>query len=671
MFRFFLFHALVFLCTASCAGDKAHANQQRTSTTQIGTIGLNTIPTARMDKAGTFRAGLSTSDPYNHAFMGFQIAKPLYISLRQSMLVSSITKEPSRVYPGMDIKLRIANEGRYKPEIVFGVDSTLGHRRFSSEYFALSKRYYNFDFTGGVAWGRMGSHGHIKNPFSNISSHFEQNRDFNDENASSPSDWFTGKEIGFFGGVEYFTPIDGLSLKADFNADAYTGETSSFDFKSPSPWSFGFNYSPKDWMSIGAAIIGADKVMARLSLQGSLFDWGRTSYKKTTSDKQPRIKPEDIMIDGNRLTGILNLNDVEPSTMQIGRAAKSLAIKAKVDIKSITIIPISNGTKGKSMTFSRRDLEQATVRYQGSPEEIWQDTEFSHHNRLVFSQPSPRTYKLAPELSFSLGEEETTHLYRASIIVEEQKKWGYGIVSGNSFRLNMADNLHRMAKFRYINDTPIRSDADYFTLNRVNMERSYLSFLATPLPDFHFAATAGYLEEMFAGYGGEILYRPHQSPFAIGMEAWNVYKRDPLSPLAAGIYGNAKTTGHLNLYYDIPDTDITAFAKVGRFIGGDNGINTGAQMNLPNGMKIKGSIGVTNNDDKDVFDSKRNVQAGLQLSIPFGDMRFVPQGSEARLKTNQIGRDDAAMVDKPIDLHEVTEPTSYRHLGRNWQEVLN
>lgn len=65
------------------------------------------------------------------------------------------------------------------------------------------------------------------------------------------------------------------------------------------------------------------------------------------------------------------------------------------------------------------------------------------------------------------------------------------------------------------------------------------------------------------------------------------------------------------------------------------------------------------------------MQAGLELSVPFGRMKYVPKGSEARIKTQPIGRDDGAILDKPIDLYEVTEPTAYRHLARNWQEVLD
>ncbi len=670
MLRFFYFHAFVFGCITLCADRPAHGNEASVSTNLMGIAGLNTIPTARMDKEHTLRAGISTSDPYNHAFIGLQIAKPLYINLRQSMEVSSIGDKPSRTYPGMDIKLRLMEEGRYKPELAFGINSALGHKRFSSEYFALSKRYYDFDFTAGVAWGRMAGRGHIKNPFANISNHFQENRDFGDEDAAAPSDWFTGKNIGFFGGIEYHTPIDGLSLKADFNPDAYLAETQNFGFDKPSPWSIGFNYGPKDWISIGAAAIGTDKIMARLTFNSDPTGWNTSAFKKTDHDETPRIATKDITYEDRTVIGKLMLNDYEPASLQIGRAAKELARSADKDIRSVKIIPFAMGTKGRAISFSRRDLLLAEEKGTLSPEELWQNTSFDEKKGVDFSSPSERTYKIAPELSFSLGEEETTHLYRASLVVEEQKQWGYGLVTGNSMRLNIADNLHRLAKFRDINLSSIRADADFYTQNRINVDRSYISFLTTPLPNFHFAATAGYLEEMFGGYGAEVLYRPDQSPFSIGLEGWQVFKRDGTSTMALGMDTNGRTTALMNLYYDIPDTNITAFARAGKFIGGDMGVNTGVKMTFENGMKLGGSISFSNADNKDVFDSDRNVQAGLELTIPFGDMKFTPQGSEARLKTVQMGRDDAAILDKPIDLHDVTEPASYRHLGQNWQAVL-
>lgn len=685
MIRLTLNHAFVFLAVITTAGKSACAQE---STNYLGMIGLNTVPTARMDEEGTVRAGVSTNDPYNHAFIGMQIAKPLYVNLRQSMLVSSVGDKPQYVYPGMDLKLRLKEEGKYAPEISFGMDSAFGHKRFSSEYLALSKRFYDFDFTAGVAWGRMGSAGHLRNPFARLSSHFDQDRDYTDENAAGPDDWFTGKEIGFFGGVEYFTPVDGLSLKADFGADRYPGEKRTFDFKAPSPWSVGVNYNPRPWFGFGASVIGGDKVMARITLQDKIFNWFGKSYKDSKpfefSSKRPdhtwRNLPREMAradeinmgktrIKGSDFSGVLHMNDYAPAAQQIGRAARHLVASAGPEIETITVIPVRNDIRGKAITFSRRDLEQSIARNQGSPEEIWQDAKFSTDTRSISVKDRKRKFKFFPELSFSIGEEETTHLYRTALVFEESKEWDRGFLTSSSFRLNIADNLHRLYRYKDLNINTVRGDADFYTVNRVNLDRAFISWMHTVRPDFHVALSAGYLEEMYAGYGGEVLYRPFQSPFAIGAEAWSAYKRDGLSPLALNIYNYPALTGHLNLFYDIPDTDMTAFAKVGRFLGGDNGISGGIERQFDSGLKIKGFVTATNSHDKDVFGSDRNIYGGFQVSLPLGSIKFVPQGSAARARVEPMGRDDGQILDKPVSLYDITEPMSYRHLGQNWQKI--
>lgn len=667
------------------AENLARANESSPSSNYLGMTGLNTVPSARMDEEGTAHIGVSTLDPHNHAFIGMQIAKPLYVNLRQSMEVSSVGQKPVFVYPGMDFKLRLAEEGRYRPEIAFGMNSALGHKRFSSEYFALSKRMHDFDFTAGIAWGRLNGGGHIKNPFA-VLSHFDQDRDFNSEDSAAPSDWFTGEEIGFFGGVEYYTPLKGLSLKADIGGDHYTAEKRIAGFNDPSPWSIGFNYAPTDWFGFSGGVIGGDKVMARLTFQDNLYKTSRKSYKddvpKATSDgffdkfwsrierggdDEPVMNISKPRLENHDFESVLHLNDHQPPAMQIGRAAKRMLKDAGKDAHTVTIIPVRSGVEGKAVTFSRRDLEHMN-KGSGSPEEVWQDMEFSDSERSVSKKKKTRKFKFLPELQLSM-EEETTHLYRASAVIETQKEWSGGFTSGNSVRINMADNLHRLWKFRDVNLNSVRGDADLFTQNRINIDRSYVGWMTTIIPDLHFAATAGYLEEMYAGIGGEILYRPFESPFAIGAEVWNVYKRDGMSTLALGLRGDDAWTGHVNMFYDIPDTDITTFAKVGKFIGGDVGATAGMETQFDSGLRVKGYITATNSGDKDVFGADRNIIGGLQIAMPLGDLRFIPEGSAAKANIAPIGRDDGQIIDKPTSLYDATEPMSYRHLGRNWQAV--
>ena len=109
-----------------------------------GQLGLNTIPSARMDESGTARIGIGTVDPYIHGFIGFQLAEPFYVSLRQSGETSDILGDPDRLYPGVDFKLRLLEESRYLPDISLGVQSATGHKRMGGEYLVATKRYNDF-----------------------------------------------------------------------------------------------------------------------------------------------------------------------------------------------------------------------------------------------------------------------------------------------------------------------------------------------------------------------------------------------------------------------------------------------------------------------------------------------------------------------------------------------
>lgn len=659
-----------------------------------GPIGLNNIPTARMDEAGTVRFGTSTLDPYLHGYVGLQLWDPVYVQLRQSGEISTLSLQAQRLYPGIDLKFRLAEEGRYKPEMVLGMNSAFGHKRMASEYVALSKRFWDVDFTTGIGWGRMAGDGHVRNPMRRLSKHFDEARDFNSDSPNTVHDWFTGPDIGFFAGIEYATPISGLSIKADWGAQDFAPEKALTPaYHSPAPWTLSFNYNPVDWASLSAGVAGTDKIFARLSFQGGLFDWPvgysnpsspvamrphRTSeaspFKMMLDANNRDVPLYDTDVNGMNARGNLDMDFRMPPALQIGRAIRHMANHAGPDVASLEITPRIKGLKGNTVRVVRRDVEAAVTHNNGSPEEIWQDTSFFYDDTATASQ-SGREFSWLPRVIWesegSLSEEDAGYLYRTALILEETRDLRYGFSAGASLRWNMADNLHHLADYRVASTTPVRSDVDLFASRTIALDRSYLAWLHTLAPDLHVAVTAGALEEMYAGIGGEILYRPFGKTFAFGFEAWNVSKRDPASPLSADIQPINYTTGFLNLWYEVPDTDLTLFAKAGRFLGEDDGVSGGMEMTFDNGAKIAGFITATERAEPDVFGGDTHLYGGLRLSIPIGGLKYVPDGSEIRIKAGPIGRDSAQELDKPLPLYDVTEPMSYRRIARSWTEVLN
>ena len=646
------------------------------STNLTGLIGHNTIPSARMSEVGTARIGASTSDPYVHYYMGLQLTKPLYINLRQTAEVSSLNASADRLYPGIDFKLRLYEETATRPAIAIGADSAFGHKRMGSEYITLSKRINNFDITGGVAWGRLGSAGHIKNPLRSLSSHFDQKTNYNSEQPRNIDDWFTGEDIGLFGGIEYFTPIKGFSLKADYGANDYIGEQAIDGFDTPDPWSIGLNYKPWKYTDIAAGIIGGKKVMARLTMQGSILDWPEYSYGKNdkflsnldnTATSQPNI----------------NLSADYPTSLQIGRVARSLTKKTDDTQNHLTIHLQHKGLKGPSVKLIKHDIERALKKSQTSPEEIWHNTtilteKIINKEKFIFkklfglsNKQRSYAYRLILDNKVGLSEEDTGGLYRSSALIEGEKQLLFGLFMGSSIRINLANNLSRLQDYRSINNKVIRSDEDKFASRRVSIDRLYSSFLHSLKSDTHIALSGGYLEEMFAGYGGEILYRPFGKTYAIGAEGWQVYKRDTDTTWNKGLLTEHYNTGHINLYYETPNTNITNYLKIGRYISGDFGATYGIENTFDNKAKLSGFITATNQADTDMFGDTTHLYGGVSFSIPLGSIPFIPSGSEVRVSSVPLARDSGQTLDKPLPLYEVTEPISYRQLHHSWNQILD
>ena len=680
---------------------KTSTAENTPSPSLFGALGLNTVPSARHDPEGTIRAFAHAADPYLHSGVSIQLTEPINITLRQSAEVSSINSSPERFYPGVDLKFRLLKETQYIPELSIGLQSATGHRRMAGEYVAISKRYKDFDFTGGMAWGRLGSAAHVKNPFNIFGSHFKKDRDITSEDPNMFEDWFTGEDIGFFGGIEYFTPLDGVSIKADWGADRYVAELTTSDYNKAPPWSLGLNYQATEWNNIGVSVIGGKKIMGQLSFQSPLQRW--TGGQKTATipphfnaHRYIRLSSADVQSDAAKdgiqlavenetssgLHASLTLQPSLSSPPQIGRAIRHMANNASTTTEALSITPQVYGLRGSQINIIRRDIEDALTTKQGSAQEIWYNTEFRPSDKntkinrsllpeLASGNFSSRSFRLYLDQAISMSEEDSALLYRTSIIASKDVQIGKGGIFGNAVRLNLSDNLHRLRDYRPQSLLPVRSNIDDFADERLSIERSYLGWTYTLQPDVYLALSGGYLEEMYGGAGGEILYRPFGRTYAIGAQSYLAFKRDPLQSLNLGFSGDTLLTAHINAYYEIPGTQTTLKGQIGRYLAEDIGGSVEVSQNFNNGVRLGAFVTATDQADFDLFGSTTHLYSGLKLGIPIGSPRFIPDGSQIRVTAAQLGRDTGQSIDKPIDLYELTETLSYRHLADQWSGILD
>lgn len=273
-------------------------------------------------------------------------------------------------------------------------------------------------------------------------------------------------------------------------------------------------------------------------------------------------------------------------------------------------------------------MEHALRDHHGSAEEIWHniDTGFETLPTAKKKSFAARGLRLDWINDVSLSEEDAGVLYRTALIPAYRHRLSRHLMTEDALRINLSDNITNLNLFRGINPLPVRGDINAFTRQRVIIDHSSLAGFATLRQDLHGAFHIGYLEEMYAGLSGEILYRPFSKPWAIGTEITLALKRDPLTPLALGISPDHVLTGHINGYYEVPDSSVTLKASLGRYLAGIGGTFE-IRNNFDNGVVMAATTTLTNQSDRDIYGGRTNGYVGMKLSVPFGSLPFLPDGS--------------------------------------------
>jgi hypothetical protein len=168
-----------------------------------------------------------------------------------------------------NIRYQLAFEGKYRPALAIGLRDFVGNSLYAGEYLVATKHVApTLKFTGGIGWGRFGSYNGFTNPLSRVFGAGWNGRSVGSGLGGSVQigNWFHSP-AAFFGGVEWQTPIRGLSFKAEYSSVAYTLETVTHSFFTRrSPFNFGATYRFKNGNQVSAYYLYGDQ----LALSGSL-----------------------------------------------------------------------------------------------------------------------------------------------------------------------------------------------------------------------------------------------------------------------------------------------------------------------------------------------------------------------------------------------------------------
>lgn len=239
----------------------------------FGSVGLVDMPSARMADDGQLSVGASFMRNTQHYNLGFQALPWLETSFRYSGLQHFDPAYPVYYDRSFAVKLRLFNEGDYMPAIAVGINDLVGTGVYGGEYLVASKAVGDIDVTLGMGWGRQGSTALFRNPLTYISKSFETRPGFPSAAGSfGTSTFFHGPSVGLFGGVTWKTPLDGLSVSAEYSSDRYTLETSRGNFRPRSQMNFGAAYQLNENASLGLNWLYGDSIGGRFTVTMDPFN---------------------------------------------------------------------------------------------------------------------------------------------------------------------------------------------------------------------------------------------------------------------------------------------------------------------------------------------------------------------------------------------------------------
>ena len=252
-----------------------------------GGAGLLQTRNARFDADGQFNIGYSFVDPYkrytfNLTFFPWLEATFRYSEVRSIFYsnVPGFSGDQRYKDRGADLKFRLLEEGRYRPALAVGFQDLLGTGLFAGEYIVASKRFRDFDVSAGLAWGTIGSQGGFENPLIFISDRFAVREGAEGTGGQvAVLSLFGGERVGLFGGVEYHTPMRGLSLKLEYDTNAYA--TREIVYAPTSPVNFGVVFRPYDWFEFSVGRERGNTTMLRFTV--------RTNFNEAVG--VPKIDP--------------------------------------------------------------------------------------------------------------------------------------------------------------------------------------------------------------------------------------------------------------------------------------------------------------------------------------------------------------------------------------------
>ena len=677
-----------------------------------GETGLLQTPTARMGQAGDMRTSLTHVSPYTRLNVMFQPLDWLEAGFRYTSISNRIygigLSNQGYKDKSIDLKARLWKESAYLPEVALGFRDIGGTGLFSSEYLVASKRHGDLDFSLGIGWGYLGSSGNISNPFGVLSSRFKTRVSETTWGGANFGRLFRGP-AALFGGVQWRTPWEPLALKLEYEGNDYKNEPLNNAQPQRTPFNIGLEYRYAPGVTFSAGFERGNKVMVGLTLQTNL---ATMQMPKTADPPAPRFSPtppatspgwaatageiesrtdwtvQRIAPQGQMLHVWITESATVYRTARVEQIIAVLHRDAPASIKNFVLHYSERSLALHAQVVDRGEWVDAHYQAQ-APSELRAASQRDYappplgadqpalnakakagstnaaaaddQTLAPWERPVQKfSIGLTPSLGQILGGPNSFVLFQVGVQAVAEYRFTPSTWVNGALNLRLIDNFDKFTYTAPSNLPRVRTfQREYVTTKRLTMPVLQLTHVGRLTDNQYYSVYGGALESMYAGVGGEWLYRPWRSRMAIGVDFNHVRQRDFEQDF--GLRDYKVNTGHATLYWDTGWNGVLAKLSAGQYLAGDRGVTIDISRRFDNGVVLGAYVTKTNVSARQFGEG--SFDKGIYLSIPFDALLPRSNKFTANFAWAPLVRDGGARLARIHPLYEMTsarDPSAYK-----------
>jgi membrane-associated phospholipid phosphatase len=275
--------------------------------------------------------------------------------------------------------------------------------------------------------------------------------------------------------------------------------------------------------------------------------------------------------------------------------------------------------------------------------------------QLASEDREANRFKVAPKVSLFFNDPSGALRYEVWAAANYNRRLGQGLYLDSDLKLTALENVSGVTQPSNSLLPHVRSDiADYKRGGRLKLNRLLVNQYLMPAERVYARVSGGLYEEMFRGFGGQVLYLPKDSRWAADLTADAVQQRGVKGWFDKRDYQTV--TGFAALHYKLP-YDVTVTARAGRFLAKDDGVRLEFKRRFPSGVEVGAWYTKTNGHDITSPGTPSNPynDKGIFLSVPLNIMLPIDSQTNASVALSPWTRDVGQMVASPGDLYDLVE----------------